>query len=219
LKLFHTQDEAARIYFHSDDEALRQAIIFRGLCAFIEVNGTGEATLEDPFFPKNGSTLYSSWYTRHSGIADLSGWFYVSAKDAARWMHSRIPIPTAPGVWTRAAGQDFIGDFTLTKAHAGPLWFLTSDLEELTAPLQLLPAEVNTQSTSVEKVDEEKPITTKERNNLLRVVAALAKQAGINIGEGKGAATAIEAAVASAGFDGPKEKTIRDILKKAREIE
>lgn len=60
--------------------------------------------------------------------------------------------------------------------------------------------------------------SARAENNLLRVIAALAKEAKIDIGEGKGGAATIEAAVSAAGFSGPKEKTIRAILRQAREV-
>lgn len=58
----------------------------------------------------------------------------------------------------------------------------------------------------------------KERNNLLRMIVALAKEAGISIEEGQGGAAAIEAAIIAAGFDGPKERAIRTTLKLARDV-
>ncbi len=75
------------------------------------------------------------------------------------------------------------------------------------------------QSLQEDESSEPKPIKTREMNGLLRVIVALAKEARIDISEGKGGAAAIEAAVAAAGFDGPKERTIRAVLKQAREVE
>ncbi|MFE0502304.1 hypothetical protein ACFW0P_16150 [Lysobacter soli] len=62
-------------------------------------------------------------------------------------------------------------------------------------------------------------LTTRERNNFLRIFVALAKQAKIDLKEGGKAAVQIEAAVLAAGFEGPKEKTIRAILAEARDID
>jgi hypothetical protein len=64
----------------------------------------------------------------------------------------------------------------------------------------------------------EKPLVARERNNLLRIIGALAKEAGITISEGGGGAATIDAAVAAAGFDGPKEKAIRDVLSQVRKL-
>lgn len=75
------------------------------------------------------------------------------------------------------------------------------------------------QSLQDDDSSEVKPTKTRELNNHLRVIAALAKEAGIDISEGKGGAATIEAAIFAAGFDGPKEKTIRTMLKQAREVE
>ena len=58
--------------------------------------------------------------------------------------------------------------------------------------------------------ESDEPMNTKERNTLLRVIAALAKHSKIDT---KGGAAAIAKAVELAGFDSPKERAIRDILK------
>lgn len=63
-----------------------------------------------------------------------------------------------------------------------------------------------------------KVLATRERNNYLRLIVALAKQAKIDLREGGKAAVQIEAAILAAGFDGPKEKTIRAMLAEAREL-
>ena len=60
---------------------------------------------------------------------------------------------------------------------------------------------------------------SRERNSLLRIIAALAKQAKIDLTMGTGAAAAIEAALNEAGFDSPKERTIREVLSRIRAIE
>lgn len=65
----------------------------------------------------------------------------------------------------------------------------------------------------------DRPLGTKERNNLLRMIAGLAKEAKYDISEGSGAASSIEAAVVAAGFDGPKEKTVREILRQVRQVD
>lgn len=75
------------------------------------------------------------------------------------------------------------------------------------------------QSLQDDDSSEQKPTKTRELNNHLRVIAALAKEAGIDISERRGGAATIEAAIVAAGFDGPKEKTIRTMLKHAREVE
>ena len=64
----------------------------------------------------------------------------------------------------------------------------------------------------------DKPMNTRERNNLLRIIAALAKEAGIDISEGGRGAVTIEAAIVAANFDSPKEQAIRSVLKQVREL-
>lgn len=65
----------------------------------------------------------------------------------------------------------------------------------------------------------EKRLTTKERNNLLRIIAALAKEAKIDLAIGTSVAVQVECLVVGAGFDGPKEQAIRGVLKQVRELQ
>lgn len=67
-------------------------------------------------------------------------------------------------------------------------------------------------------VKKERPLQTRERNNLLRVVRALCKEAKIDLDK-KGVSAVLEAVVTTAGFDGPKERALRDIVKQAREVD
>lgn len=63
-----------------------------------------------------------------------------------------------------------------------------------------------------------KELSAKRENTLLRVIVALAKTSKIDISEGKSGASLIAAAIRDAKFDGPDERAIRDILKKARAL-
>lgn len=63
---------------------------------------------------------------------------------------------------------------------------------------------------------DDKPLGTRERGTLLRVIVALAKQAKIDLDEK--AAERIAHAVALAGFSGPTIRTVRDIVNVAREL-
>jgi hypothetical protein len=65
---------------------------------------------------------------------------------------------------------------------------------------------------------EEKTLITRQRNNLLRIIGALAKHSQIDIAEGGRGAVQIEKAVQLAGYAGPKEKAIREILKDVRAV-
>lgn len=64
----------------------------------------------------------------------------------------------------------------------------------------------------------DKPLSVKRENTLLRVIVALAGAAKIDISEGKDGAATIASCVRVAKFDGPDERAIRNILKKAREL-
>src|SRR3546814_9908024 len=63
----------------------------------------------------------------------------------------------------------------------------------------------------------EKPLSSRERNNLLRVIRALCQQADIDLVNGKGTAQ-VAKALELAGFDGPKDKTLRALLSEVRKI-
>lgn len=65
----------------------------------------------------------------------------------------------------------------------------------------------------------DKPLATRERNNLLRIIAALAKHGNIDVGEGGRGVAQIEAAVRLAGFDGPLEKKIGEVLAQIRGLD
>src|SRR3546814_19524894 len=64
----------------------------------------------------------------------------------------------------------------------------------------------------------EKPLSSRERNNLLRVIRALCQQADIDLVNGKGTAQ-VAKALELAGFDGPKDKTLRALLSEVRKID
>lgn len=86
-----------------------------------------------------------------------------------------------------------------------------AQVEHVVAGLKQPPAQVGSNVGNT-------PLGSRERNNLLRVITALAKEAKIDIGSDR-AALQIEAAVALAGFDSPKQKTISSILAKARSLD
>lgn len=95
------------------------------------------------------------------------------------------------------------------------LWFRIEAIEELQA------AGIGVrQSTTVEKRgDVEKPLGNRERNNLLRIITALAKHAEVDISEGSDGVAKVDALIVAAGFDGPKVKTIREVLAAARDLD
>lgn len=63
---------------------------------------------------------------------------------------------------------------------------------------------------------EEKPLAKRERTSLLAVIRILAVMAKA---DGRGAAVAVEKQLQELGFNSPKEHVIRDILKRANELE
>lgn len=212
MKVLCTHDEAARDFFAGDREALRQAVIFWGLRPLIEYHGYAESD-ELPNGAKTGSTPYARWHSVGEGFLDvrakLDGWFFVDPQEAVHWLTDKSG--SFHHLWHEpSSGVPWWGQFQVNDEAAGPLWFLVSDLETLTTGRgegeEEHPVATN-----------ERPLSTKERNNLLRVIRALCEQAGIDLEKGNGPLQ-LERAVELAGFDGPKVRTLRDILKAVREV-
>ena len=63
-----------------------------------------------------------------------------------------------------------------------------------------------------------RPLGTKERHNLLVIVAALAEMAKLDISKPSKAAIAIEQQILSTGAAGPLKRAIEDHLKRSREV-
>ena len=212
MKLLIDYDEAVREYFAGDHEAVRQAMIFHGLRALLEYEGVAEfAGCED--LQPNGDTPFAQWRTRRDGSVHISGWFYCDRSFAPKWVKEHGRLDGSNHLWAgRDTGVEFCGDFVVPGVVIGPLWFLESDLVDLTAPMQLEAPEAPKQP-EVEK----RPLGTRERNNLLRVISALSREAKIDLEAGSGAGQ-IAKALELAGFDGPKERTLRDLLKEVREV-
>jgi hypothetical protein len=73
-------------------------------------------------------------------------------------------------------------------------------------------------SLKAEQPDRDKPLATRTRTNLLKLIAALCKAAKIDLATDKGATTMVMAALSDARFDSPDEKTTRRVLKEAAEL-
>ncbi|OOW65689.1 hypothetical protein Xlen_03900 [Xanthomonas campestris pv. leeana] len=71
----------------------------------------------------------------------------------------------------------------------------------------------DTSSSSSQDRQYEKKLGTRERSNLIAVIAALLKLSKLN---GKGDPAVVEAMVEKLGFEGPAEETIRKVLKTAK---
>lgn len=63
----------------------------------------------------------------------------------------------------------------------------------------------------------DKPLGSRERNNLLRVIRVLCDRAGLDLNRANVVAD-VESALELAGYDGPKEKTLRSMLGAARDV-
>jgi len=216
IRQLYRLDEAAEKYFGGDREVLRQAVSLHGLAALIEHNGSGWFW-PDEETPNRGEGEYSRWrLSKNFNPADdtpdedgvpcqLAGWFYVSREFALRLLEGEQLPDMSSYVFLNEnmePWQAFAIHGRMWKRN--DLWFLASDIEALFA--------------SPVAAKQEKPLSTRERNNLLRIIAALAKHAEVDITEGSDGAAKVDALIAAAGFDGPKVKTIREVLAAARDL-
>ncbi len=221
--------ETAEMLFAGDVEALRQAVVFGRIKPLVEVRGLGLAdALQDE--PINGASHFGRW-RKAIGLVDpddgdqrtrfrLDGWFYVSRADAEEMLAPPHPIPDGYVLMTKATSRarwvtpdraniEFLDYwFEVMLPVDAELWFSASSIEAL----RLEGAGV-VRSTPLPK-GEEKPLATRERNNLLRVIAGLADHAGIDL-RGENATGPIE--LAGQKFDGPDAQTIRKWIAKIRE--
>jgi hypothetical protein len=237
---FYKFSEAAAL-FGDDREALRQAIVMRKIRTFVElVDSIGWAWPEsDGSFPESGREHFTRWrkisaedFERDFNPSEddskpyhLNGWFFLSTPYAEAVVRGSAQIQAGtvqvnPGMDAYPIHQF---DVHLPSLTIDMLWILASEIEGLKAGA-LRPGAASLPyglpRLSPEKLPmlpPEKPLATRERNNLLRVIAALAKQAKLDL-DAPGSAVALEAAVAAAGFDGPKEKAIRAMLQEMSQL-
>ncbi|GLQ45663.1 hypothetical protein GCM10007862_07140 [Dyella lipolytica] len=76
-----------------------------------------------------------------------------------------------------------------------------------------LPAEASTQAVTS---DVDLALGSRERTSMLRIIRALTELAKL---KERGSAVPIERQIQELGFDGPKESTIRDVLREARDLD
>lgn len=128
------------------------------------------------------------------------------------WNDERIPkdYRNSPGVWFTLIPNNYVR-FAETSREIDEFFFMHDDIQALNR------ARIADESGAAPV--REKALDTRERNNLLRIIAALSKEAKIPIADGRGGASAIEAALLASGFDSPKERTIREVLKQVRELD
>lgn len=220
-RIFYSIAEAVEI-FNGDRALVEELVEFHGLRLYYRLDSEKAFHQfdEDDFLDSlqcDGSHGLASW-TYFKGTGDdatsyylLDGWFELSRKDSQALLAEEMVPEPSPSSFKDGRR---LGNFSRVNAacHAGKARFLAGDLADYLAPLELVPAEVP------EEV-RERPMATRERNNLLRIIAALAKECGIDLADGGKGALQIDAAVASAGFDGPKERTIRKVLADVRAVD
>ena len=166
----------------------------------------------------------------HEGLICLAGYFRVvsnaSLKAASRdgqaaidevapesWWTSRCPIPKAqdgtPTVIFRIL--DPISNGYSALPAFDDLLFRTSDVQALKASYIAGDGRQGMNTSSG------KPLEERERKSLLRIIRGLEVMAKL---PSRGASTSLESQLHKLGFTkGPGEKTILEVLKKARELE
>lgn len=195
-----------------DEESLRQAVIFGRIDVYAELDCEGGIFI--PFHqgpvPESGENDVASWH-KNKFVAEedfaqyqLEGWFKLTPRSAAALARAWA------GISEINVGPDLAGAGGISVDRKPPKRFL---LEEM-----FIDASAITPTAS-DAPAQGKALGTRERNNLLRIISALAKEAGIDISQGTGAADVIDAALQASEFDGPKARTIRDILKQVREVD
>lgn len=196
--------------------------------------------------PESGRSQHATWrFTTHPYKASqnfyylLTGWFQVdpeSLQDAAlkggwraqggySYTPCRVVFPKEHDGLLHEGdvcefvqeeekdyeGATWVEDEPTYTPSLLDLWFSANTVERL--KLEGVRA-VTTTPMAAEKV-----VSTRERNNLVRIIYALAKHADIDISERSDGAAKIEALLVGAGFDGPKVKTIREVLAAARNLD
>ena len=204
--------EASDTFLQGDSEGLRQAIEFGGLRPLIKFTGRGTSQDDREEAPVGGKSKLARWFGINADDAThgLAGYFYLSDGFALRLIEksvlpdSNVYLYTDPECNPWDAFSVWLEDSNLGFSD---LWFRASDLREV------LQGEAKGEKASDDEV------STRERTTLYRVIAALAKEAKIDIAKNKGAPAVIEAAARGLFPDDyPKERTIRDILGRVREL-
>ena len=232
IRDFVTWHEAAKLI---DDESLRQLILRESLPAFVEMDSDSGFAYAAPAdggeYPSSGRTALATWQAQDFDIVppgydwtfdddkaySLRGWFLLS-HTTSESVFRRIPATAFryvrpaedgenPGIsYEKLPGRGFrlFGDDYGYQA----LWFRQVDLDRLRA------RDIATDALPAPVLEADKPLEARERASLLRIIRALVVMAKA---DGRGTATAIEKQLQQLGLDGPKEATIRSILKQAIE--
>ena len=202
----------------ADVEAVRQAILFQRLPAYIELHDCSctvrSRTVE---FPEDGSNPFADWFSCSFGddppdaIADgplagwfqreymLRGWFHVdpdSATAIARMEHGDAARVTVLGDRGGGASTAFHPDEHFELAD---LWFRAADVVNLGA---------NSGS-----VADRKSLEPRERTTLLCIIGALAAHTKLDLSQPMKAGNAIAAMMPDVNLSG---RTIGEHLKAVR---
>lgn len=221
LRNFYKFEEALK-ELACDDESMRQGIISRCLCPYIElVGGEVNYAMSDinGNFPKSGKSEIASLIDPQTWSATINegwnyrllGWFKLQENYADEICRS---ANVKRLLWILAENEDsssppakFQIDMTLSLSD---FWFRAAEIDSL---------KEKNKSVIESRKTKDTPLENREKNNLLRVIAALAIESKINIDIGKGGAEAIERACELSSYGGPKADTIRKILSQIKKLE
>jgi hypothetical protein len=132
MRKLYRFDEAAERFYGGDRETLRHALLLGVVRARVELCGTGHWAWwsdesDDESAPDSGETDLARWKRLRNGAYSLTGWFYLSRRDASRVAHG------LPQSWRLLAvsedDEEFLG--LLFRVHRGvtlsDLWFEPSE--------------------------------------------------------------------------------------------
>jgi hypothetical protein len=235
IRRLYTFDEAVQT-LGTDVEGFRQALLYQlerpeqhsWIRACVDSHaGHYLAKLEGECSPPLvGWDDYGFWdrcgsdrRTGYSDVYELCGVFVVSPR-CIRWIAGdakgddwRISNLLAVAPVSQTAGGDFPDVNFVIVSEPGPESLpVPSDAREL----MFLASDIDRWASDAKPRAEDKPLDTRERTNLLRIIRALSVMAKL---PARGATPSLEKQLQQLGFSGPKDATIRSVLADARALE
>lgn len=220
MRVLWNFDEAVDRYFHGDEESLRQAIEFHDLPVLVRYDGRAlwcdfSVNPSGPDERMNGSNELCEWIYAPGVIREvivthrLRGHFFIEKEGALGFIDHPGKLVTLSMYHSRASisvpgSTGFDADVRISQ-----LWFLASDLDAL----------IEDKSLGHEKivpVQMDGEMTPKREKTLLRIIRALDALAEL---PDRGATVEICTKLEGLGFDGPRDDTVREVLKAARALD
>ena len=223
MRVLWNFDEAVDRYFHGDEESLRQAIEFHDLPVLVRYEGEARwfdfpSESDGPEGKATGSNELCSWIRllgETEGCAPtthiLRGYFFLEKEYALRFIDNFGESLSLSMHHSRASlsDRDDHSCFVLEDVLLRTLWFLASDLDALTE-------DKSPGHEKIVPVQMDGEMTPKREKTLLRIIRALDALAEL---PERGATIEICTKLEGLGFDGPRDDTVREVLKAARALD